>query len=66
MVTLTEFENKRFLEFAIIRYFKNTTFRKLLLFPSSGEVVGITYSVGSVGNSEPTVTGQIFVTDPAE
>jgi hypothetical protein len=33
------------------RTLKNTTFRKLDLFPSSGEGVGDTYSVGSVRKS---------------
>jgi hypothetical protein len=31
---------------------KNTAFRKLDLFPSSGEGVGDTYSVGSVRNPD--------------
>jgi hypothetical protein len=32
---------------------KNTTFRKLDLFPSSGEGVGNIYSSGSVNKSKP-------------
>jgi hypothetical protein len=35
---------------------KKTMFRKLYLFPSSGEGVGDTYSVGSVSNSSMSLT----------
>jgi hypothetical protein len=40
-----------------VQDFKYTMFRKLYLFPSSGEGVGDTYSVGSLRKSQPQSLG---------